>query len=295
MDRRLRALGADRDEPVNRADRERGSTRRSARPDERSLTGRPHDAALREHRLPPQVCRFHPGAEAHPVIGAPLHFRRHVPRIEGPGGRIDDNEVRVSPGINAPLQGKSPKWRAGRSESQGGHAGGRNRPVGHHAGVEGGEDRLETRNAGAVPEDVGIGLARERPRHVVGGHEIDLVRNDLLPQRHLLCGGANGRVLLQPGPQPQDVLLVEHEVLHARLGACPHSVLPVAPHVIESAREGAVNDMAANPGGTGDLEHGHVGDKLRERRRLAPCASGVLRRSRSNALVSRPTMYGSSL
>ena len=63
--------------------------------------------------------------------------------------------------------------------------------------------------------------------------------------RRLLPGRADGRILLEPRAHPKDVLLVEDEVLHARLRAHPHSVFPVAPHVIEPARERAVHDVAA--------------------------------------------------
>ena len=111
----------------------------------------------------------------------------------------------------------------------------------------------------------GVGLARERPCDVVGGHEVDLVRGDLLPQRRLLPGRADGWILLEPRAHSKDVVLVEDEVLHARLRAHPYTVLPVAPHVIEPARERAVHDVAAHPGRPRDLEDGDVRDELGER------------------------------
>ena len=81
---------------------------------------------------------------------------------------------------------------------------------------------------------------------------------------------ADGRVLLEPRAHPKDVLLVEDEVLHARLRAHPHSVLPISPHMVEPARERAVHDVAAHPGRPRNLEDGDVRDELRERRAACP-------------------------
>jgi hypothetical protein len=121
-----------------------------------------------------------------------------------------------------PFRSSRPKNRAGASHSRFRGQGGCVESAPRGAGVEGGQQRLDPRHAGACVEDRRGELVVDGPARMVGGDEGDLTRLDRLPEAF---DGArpDRRVDLHPRAQPSAVAgRVEPEVVHAQFARRPH-------------------------------------------------------------------------
>ena len=143
-------------------------------------------------------------------------------------------------------------------------------------------ENFQPRHAGSVFQHIRIGLAVFRPADVIGRHHRDVAGSEMMPERLDLRARADRRIDLGLAAQPREVvLLVEREVMNARLDGGVEALLAIGGAEIVAASDRAMHDVSRASGVGRDLVDFHHRQRLRDAgtrqgvRAIIPDAGGL--------------------